>query len=143
LAAPNQSAIWSTFRKQKGCRSLTIIWLLKHLPKDAKTTYMVTYALLTLPSFFLITFILNQLPKNPQQTWILQKKKKKKLQCKMMQRLVVISYKIFAFKVKWVILLFFLNTIKPLDPGLKIIFFKRDEVILLRWNIWKYIFGAI
>jgi hypothetical protein len=78
LAAPNQSAIWSTFRKQKGCRSLTIIWLLKHLPKDAKTTYMVTYALLTLASFFLITFILNQLPKNTQQTWILQKKKKKK-----------------------------------------------------------------
>jgi hypothetical protein len=106
LAAPNQSAIWSTFRKQKGCRSLTIIWLLKHLPKDAKTTYMVTYALLTLASFFLITFILNQLPKNTQQTWILQKKKKN-LQCKMMQRLMVISYKIFAFKVKWVILLFF------------------------------------
>jgi len=58
---------------------------------------------------------------------------------------MVISYKIFAFKVKWVILLFFFkkNTIKPLDPGLKIIFFKRDEVILLRWNIWKDIFDAI
>jgi hypothetical protein len=76
LAAPNQSAIWSTFRKQKGCRSLTIIWLLKHLPKDAKTTYMVTYALLTLASFFFNNIYIKSITKEHSTNLNITKKKK-------------------------------------------------------------------